>query len=128
MEALKEFYGKDVAYVHTVFKGGRTEHQITTKKVYDPHDRTKRIRPANGCDIVIGDNSTSSKYIYSIGGVQHSNSVGTFEHLGQISIFTYCRLEETEVVINRHIQEVMVILNAYVDLYTKKVAEVMEWI
>lgn len=128
MEALKEFYGKELLCIDTVFKDGKIHHSTVIKKVYDPYDLSRRIRPFDGCDIVIGDNSTNSKYIFSIGGIQHSATLSSFVMVEQISIFTYCQLEESEQVMKLHVQEVMKILNKFYVTYSKKVNNVKEWI
>ena len=126
MEALKEFYGKELLYIHTIFKDGKIHHSTVIKKVYDPYDLSKRIRPFDGCDIVIGDNSTNSKYIFSVGGIQHACSVSSFDTFDQISIFTYCRLEESEEVMKLHVQEIMKILNEFYVTYSKKVNDIKQ--
>lgn len=124
MEKLKDFYGKELVYIHTTLINGVIHHDTKTVKVYDPTDYKKRIAPIKGCDIVIGDNSTNSKYIYSIGGIQHSASVTTYTMIERISIFTYCYLSESEEVIKLHLQEVMKLLNEFYVTYSKKLNHV----
>jgi hypothetical protein len=124
MDKLKEFYGKELIYVHTVYKNGKIIHNTQSQKVYDPYDLSKRIIPCSGCDMVIGDNSVNSKDIFSIGGVQHIGTPTSFDLFQSLSSFTYCTLEETEKVLELHVKGILEILNDYVEIYSKKVIEV----
>ena len=64
MNNLQNYYGKKLAYIITKLNNGKIETKQEIKTVYDPRDFSRRVAPASGCDLVIGDNSTESKYIF----------------------------------------------------------------
>jgi len=117
MKNLEKYYGKELVYIITKFKNDKIETTKQTKKVYNPKDLNCRVRPSDGCDLVIGDNSANSKNIFDVGGIDNSVSAFTVGRWDEITLLNYCTPEQSDQVEAEHVQ---VIKNTIYDYITKE--------
>ncbi|AGO49549.1 hypothetical protein Phi4:1_gp136 [Cellulophaga phage phi4:1] len=98
-EELKSYFGRTLFFVMTTLKEGYITTVINTREVYNPLDfkRLHRSTPCEGCDIVIGHNSTNSDYIYDI-NKEANHNIGSFSlhRYNEINYFNYCEENQVE--------------------------------
>lgn len=113
MNDLSRFYGKELHYILTEIRNGKIEQSNTVKKVYNPLDfKNCRVRPCNGSDLVIGNNSANSKYIFSIGGIMKTSLFN--DKYFSVTVFNYCEASEVETVKKLHIKELKNAFSRYI--------------
>jgi len=126
MKTLEKYYGKELAYVLTELKKGKINTNVQTKKVYDPRDFSHRVAPCSGCDLVIGDNSTESKYIFDIGGIHSDNSIFVFAKTESLTLFNYCEVEQIETVLSAQKESIIEGLETFARVQQKRVNDALE--
>ena len=126
MKNLEKYYGKELAYVLTELKNGKINTNVQNKKVYDPRDFSRRVAPCAGCDLVIGDNSVDSKYIFDVGGLFTGNGAFAFGRFDSITLFNYCELEQVEQVISEQIEAIKNTLREFIEPEQKRVNNTIE--
>ena len=124
MKNLEKYYGKELTYILTELKKGKIETSAQIKRVYDP--RKQMITFCAGCDIVIGNNSVDSKYIFEIGGIHCNNSAFTFGRFDSITLFNQCEVEQVEQVIDSHKGAIKKALNDFAVEQQKRVNDTIE--
>tara|TARA_R110000744_G_scaffold195512_2_gene314598 strand:+ start:4541 stop:4939 length:399 start_codon:yes stop_codon:yes gene_type:complete len=104
---LKPFYGKEIVLVSTTLRGGEITVTEQRMRVYDPTDLSKRIRPADSCDIVIGGSSWNSDYIYDTIGRLH-NDMGHWDYnrYEVKSLMTFTFENKVESIKRLHLQSI----------------------
>lgn len=126
MKDLQKYYGKELVYVLTELKKGKIETSTQIKRVYDPRDFSRRVRPCDGCDLVIGDNSANSIDIFEIGGIHCNNNAFSFGHFDSITLFNYCEAEQVNQVIDAHKEAIKKALNTFIGEQQKRVNDTIE--
>jgi len=127
MKDLKKYYGKKLVYMITELKNGKIETRQEVKTVYNPLDfKNCHVRPADGCDIVIGNNSTDSKHIFDVGGISGSLSGFTYGRFDSITLFNYCEVNQVDQVISEHKKAIKKALNEFIKSEQKRVNDTKE--
>lgn len=126
MKNLEKYYGKKLVYVITELKNGKISTNTRIEKVYDPRDFSRRVRPCDGSDLVIGDHSANSKYIFDIGGIHRNNGAFAFGRFDSITLFNYCEVEQVDTVIFEHKKAIKEALSTFISEQQKRVNETIE--
>lgn len=108
----EDFYGKDLYYILTEFKNDELSQNVEIKKVFNPKVNFN-IGPSEGCDMVIGDRSTNSKYIYEIKDIIVRDSFPYYRYQ-QITYFNYCTVDNLDIVKALHIEKIKESIKLYI--------------
>ena len=122
------YYGKELKYVITELKNGVITHRTESQRVYNPKDLNNKIGPCSGCDIVIGHNSTNSKYIYEEGNSIEKLSPKTYLMFGGLTVFNYCLYQDMNTVIKLQREAILVAVNEALEIQKNSVKEITEFL